>query len=228
VAEIQARTERHERVLVTTLTKRMAEDLAEYLAELGIRVHYLHSEVQTFDRTELLRDLRLGAYDVLVGINLLREGLDLPEVSLVAILDADREGFLRSTTSLVQITGRAARNVNGRVIMYGDEVTAAMRAAIDETNRRRAVQTAYNEEHGIEPATIEKAVRETIRSREETQRRAVETVQLAAQGDLEEADLDAVIASLETEMREAAAALDFERAAALRDEIAELGRLRTH
>ncbi len=226
VAEIRARTERHERVLVTTLTKRMAEDLAEYLAELGIRVHYLHSEVQTFDRTELLRDLRLGAYDVLVGINLLREGLDLPEVSLVAILDADREGFLRSATSLVQITGRAARNVNGRVIMYGDEVTAAMREAIEETNRRRAVQVAYNEEHGIEPATIEKAVRDTIRSREETQRRALATVELAAQGELEEADLEAVVASLERDMREAAAALDFERAAALRDEIAELSRLR--
>jgi len=228
VAEIRARTERHERVLVTTLTKRMAEDLAEYLAELGVRVHYLHSEVQTFDRTELLRDLRLGAYDVLVGINLLREGLDLPEVSLVAILDADREGFLRSTTSLVQITGRAARNVNGRVIMYADEITAAMREAIDETNRRRAVQSAHNEEHGIEPATIEKAVRDTIRSHEETQRRAVATVDLAAVGDLEPDDLGAVIASLEKEMRECAAALDFERAAALRDEISELNRLRAH
>jgi excinuclease ABC subunit B len=227
VAEIRVRTERQERVLVTTLTKRMAEDLAEYLAELGIRVHYLHSEVQTFDRTELLRDLRLGAYDVLVGINLLREGLDLPEVSLVAVLDADREGFLRSATALVQITGRAARNVNGRVIMYGDEITAAMQEAIDETNRRRAVQVAYNEEHGIEPATIEKAIRDSIRSRDETQRRALATVELAADGELDEADLEAVIASLQTEMREAAAALDFERAAALRDEISELGRLRS-
>jgi excinuclease ABC subunit B len=225
VAEIRARAERKERVLVTTLTKRMAEDLAEYLAELGIRVHYLHSEVQTFDRTELLRDLRLGAFDVLVGINLLREGLDLPEVTLVAILDADREGFLRSTTSLIQTTGRAARNVNGRVIMYADEITDSMRAAIDETNRRREVQTAYNEEHGIEPATIEKAVRDTIRSREDTQRRAIETVSLAAAADLEEQDLGALIASLETEMREAASALDFERAAELRDEIAELNRL---
>jgi excinuclease ABC subunit B len=225
VAEIRARAERKERVLVTTLTKRMAEDLAEYLAELGIRVHYLHSEVQTFDRTELLRDLRLGAFDVLVGINLLREGLDLPEVTLVAILDADREGFLRSTTSLIQTTGRAARNVNGRVIMYADEITDSMREAIDETNRRREVQTAYNEEHGIEPATIEKAVRDTIRSREETQRRAIATVELAAAAELEEQDLGALIASLETEMREAASALDFERAAELRDEIAELSRL---
>ncbi|MBM3471730.1 MAG: excinuclease ABC subunit UvrB [Armatimonadetes bacterium] len=226
IAEIKERTARHERVLVTTLTKRMAEDLAEYLAEMGIRVHYLHSEVQTFDRTELLRDLRLGAYDVLVGINLLREGLDLPEVSLVAILDADREGFLRSTTSLIQTTGRAARNVNGRVLMYADEVTQAMQETMDETNRRRAIQAAYNEEHGIEPATIEKAVRDTIRSREDTQRRARATVELAAVEDLEEQDLEAVITSLETEMREAAATLDFERAAALRDEIAELNRLR--
>jgi excinuclease ABC subunit B len=226
IAEIKERTARHERVLVTTLTKRMAEDLAEYLAEMGIRVHYLHSEVQTFDRTELLRDLRLGAYDVLVGINLLREGLDLPEVSLVAILDADREGFLRSTTSLIQTTGRAARNVNGRVLMYADEVTQAMQETMDETNRRRAIQAAYNEEHGIEPATIEKAVRDTIRSREETQRHARATVELAAVEELEEHDLGAVITSLETEMREAAATLDFERAAALRDEIAELNRLR--
>jgi excinuclease ABC subunit B len=226
IAEIKERTARHERVLVTTLTKRMAEDLAEYLAEMGIRVHYLHSEVQTFDRTELLRDLRLGAYDVLVGINLLREGLDLPEVSLVAILDADREGFLRSTTSLIQTTGRAARNVNGRVLMYADEVTQAMQETMDETNRRRAIQAAYNEEHGIEPATIEKAVRDTIRSREETQRHARATVELAAVEELEEQDLEAVITSLETEMREAAATLDFERAAALRDEIAELNRLR--
>ena len=226
IAEIRERTARQERVLVTTLTKRMAEDLAEYLAEVGIRVHYLHSEIQTFDRTELLRDLRLGAYDVLVGINLLREGLDLPEVSLVAILDADREGFLRSTTSLIQTTGRAARNVNGRVLMYADEVTRSMQETMDETNRRRAIQAAYNEEHGIEPATIEKAVRDTIRSREETQRRARATVELAAAEDLEEQDLEAVIASLETEMREAAASLDFERAAALRDEIAELNRLR--
>jgi excinuclease ABC subunit B len=146
---------------------------------------------------------------------------------LVAVLDADREGFLRSATALVQITGRAARNVNGRVIMYGDEITAAMQEAIDETNRRRAVQVAYNEEHGIEPATIEKAIRDSIRSRDETQRRALATVELAADGELDEADLEAVIASLQTEMREAAAALDFERAAALRDEISELGRLRS-
>jgi excinuclease ABC subunit B len=226
IAEIRDRSAKNERVLVTTLTKRMAEDLAEYLAELGIRVHYLHSEVQTLDRMELLRDLRLGAFDVLVGINLLREGLDLPEVSLVAILDADREGFLRSTTSLIQTVGRAARNVNGRVIMYADEVTAAMAEAIGETNRRRAVQSAHNAEHGITPATIEKAVRDTIRAQQETQRRALKTVTLEAAQELEGPGLETVITSLETQMREAAQQLDFERAAALRDEIAELSRLR--
>jgi len=214
VGEIRERVERRERTLVTTLTKRMAEDLTEYLAELGIRVHYLHSDVQTLDRSELLRDLRLGAFDVLVGINLLREGLDLPEVTLVAILDADREGFLRSGTSLIQTIGRAARNVRGEVIMYADEVTAAMQEALDETNRRREKQVAYNEEHGIQPATIEKAVRDTIRARDDRRDQARRTIEPAVLEELAPDDLTAVISGLELEMREAAQNLDFERAAA--------------
>src|SRR5207244_12962925 len=162
VHEIRERAERFERVLVTTLTKKMAEDLTDYLLELGIRARYLHSEVDTLRRVELLRELRLGEYDVLVGINLLREGLDLPEVSLVAILDADKEGFLRSGTSLIQTLGRAARNVNGKVVMYADTVTDSMRRAINETQRRRQVQIAYNEAHGIDPQTIRKAVTDIL------------------------------------------------------------------
>jgi excinuclease ABC subunit B len=225
VGEIRLRVEKKQRVLVTTLTKRMAEDLAEYLAELGMRVHYLHSEVQTLDRSELLRDLRLGVYDVLVGINLLREGLDLPEVTLVAILDADREGFLRSATSLIQTTGRAARNVEGKVIMYADQVTDAMQEAIDETNRRREKQMAYNEEHGIEPSTIEKAVRDTIRSKEEAAERARVSIEPSVAGRLDQQDLTTIIAALEEEMRQAAQNLEFEKAAALRDEISELHKL---
>ncbi len=225
VAEVRERAAKRERTLVTTLTKRMAEDLTEYLIELGIRVHYLHSEVQTLDRSELLRDLRLGAFDVLVGVNLLREGLDLPEVSLVAILDADREGFLRSATSLVQTIGRAARNVNGKVIMYADEVTEGMQEALDETNRRRDKQIAHNEEHGIQPTTIEKAVRDTIRARQERQEAARRTIELEAPEEFEPEDLVTIIASLEQEMRQAAQNLEFERAAQLRDEIGELSKV---
>jgi excinuclease ABC subunit B len=221
LAEIKQRVEKKQRVLATTLTKRMAEDLAEYLAEIGVRVHYLHSDIGALERTELLRDLRLGAYDVLVGINLLREGLDLPEVSLVAILDADREGFLRSETSLIQTMGRASRHVDGQILMYADHVTDAMRAAIEETERRRAKQIAYNEEHGITPQTVQKAVRDTIRSAEARQERITEQIPrelLEAGGE----DLEDLIAALEAEMQSAAERLDFERAAELRDEIKEL------
>jgi len=223
IGEVRARVANEQRVLVTTLTKRMAEDLTDYLAELGIRVNYMHSDVDTLERQELLRDLRLGEYDVLVGINLLREGLDLPEVSLVAILDADREGFLRSETSLIQTMGRAARHVEGRVIMYADTITAAMKAAIDESERRRAKQKAYNEEHGITPQTVTKAVRDTIRATQEQQKRAIASVvgeKLAEE--VEPDDLAAIISALEAEMNEAAANLEFERAADLRDEIKEL------
>ncbi|MCD6361572.1 MAG: UvrB/UvrC motif-containing protein, partial [Armatimonadetes bacterium] len=209
---------RGERVLVTTLTKRMAEDLTDYLAELDIRVHYLHSDIETIERTELLRDLRLGTYDVLVGINLLREGLDLPEVSLVAILDADREGFLRSETSLIQTMGRAARNVEGKVIMYADHITDSMRRAIEETERRRSRQIAYNREHGIEPKTIEKAVLDLIRAEDAVREEATRTLPEDV-GGLAAADLDALLAALEDEMKAAAAELEFERAAELRDEI---------
>jgi excinuclease ABC subunit B len=221
IGEIKARVDKAQRVLVTTLTKRMAEDLSEYLAETSVRVTYLHSDIDTLERTEILRDLRLGAHDVLVGINLLREGLDLPEVSLVAILDADREGFLRSETSLMQIMGRAARHEDGKVIMYADTITAAMRAAIDETERRRSMQQAYNEEHGITPRTVDKAIRDTIRGGidEEAVRRVVSA---EAMSQMDTDDIRDVIVALEIEMRKAAEDLDFERAAELRDEIKEL------
>src|SRR5690606_27422724 len=177
--EIRVVTARGERVLVTTLTKKMAEDLTDYLADVGVRVRYLHSEIEALERVEILRDLRLGVFDVLVGINLLREGLDLPEVSLVAILDADKVGFLRSDTSLIQTIGRAARNVNGRVIMYADTVTGSMKRAIDETNRRRAVQLRYNEEHGITPETVQKRVHDAIRA-ERAEEEEVQTPASAA------------------------------------------------
>ena len=221
LAEIKLRVTAKQRVLVTTLTKRMAEDLAEYLGEIGIRVNYMHSDIGALERTDLLRDLRLGAYDVLVGINLLREGLDLPEVALVAILDADREGFLRSETSLIQTMGRAARHQDGRVIMYADRRTAAMEAAIGETARRRAKQITYNEEHGITPQTVQKAVRDTIRSAESRQEKLAEKIPrelLEGGGE----DLEDLIEALETEMQAAAEKLDFEKAAELRDEIKAL------
>jgi excinuclease ABC subunit B len=218
VGEIRRRVQRGERALVTTLTKRMAEDLADYLAELGTKVHYLHSEIDTLERVEILRDLRLGVYDVVVGINLLREGLDLPEVSLVAILDADKEGFLRSDTALVQTIGRAARHVDGQVIMYADKVTDSMQRAIDETNRRRAVQEAYNEAHGIEPRSIVKAVRDlTDRVKAVAEQRAEYRVD-----GLPKAEVPHLIDELEAQMKEAAANLEFEKAALLRDQVFEL------
>jgi excinuclease ABC subunit B len=222
LAEIRDTVGRGERVLVTTLTKKMAEDLADYLAELGIKVQWLHSEVDTLERIEILRDLRLGVYDVLVGINLLREGLDLPEVTLVAILDADKEGFLRSGGSLIQVIGRAARNVGGRVIMYADRVTDSMQAAIDETDRRRAKQVAYNAEHGITPETVMKEIRDI---HEGLRRVAEARTQLEVAGK-EPEELAAMVGRLEAQMKEAARNLEFERAAALRDEILQLRRLR--
>jgi excinuclease ABC subunit B len=222
--EIRVRVERGERTLVTTLTKKMAEDLADYLRELGVKVQYLHSEVDTLERIAILRDLRLGVFDVLVGINLLREGIDLPEVTLVAILDADKEGFLRSSWSLIQMIGRAARNIGGKVVMYADNVTESMRAAIDETNRRRAVQEAYNLEKGIEPTTIVKGIHdlnERLRSVAEST-----TVYTGERGrDLSELDrtrIEQLISQMEAEMKGAARQLEFERAAALRDEIQQV------
>ena len=217
--EIRARAARDERVLVTTLTKKMAEDLTEYLKNAGIRVRYMHSDVQTIERMEIIRSLRLGEFDVLVGINLLRVGLDLPEVSLVAILDADKEGFLRSETSLIQTIGRAARNADGLVIMYADEITPSMRAAIDETERRRSIQDAYNQEHGIVPKTIIKGVREIL---EISKTAEEDTLRAHKKRKLTEQERAAEIAKLEKEMREASKMLEFEYAAVLRDRIIEL------
>jgi excinuclease ABC subunit B len=222
LGEIRDTVARGERVLVTTLTKKMAEDLADYLAELGVKVQWLHSEVDTLERIEILRDLRLGVYDVLVGINLLREGLDLPEVTLVAILDADKEGFLRSGGSLIQVIGRAARNIGGRVLMYADRVTASMQAAIDETDRRREKQVAYNAEHGIVPETIIKEIRDIQQG---LRRVAEQRAELQVAGK-EPAELADMMGRLEAQMKEAARNLEFERAAALRDEILQLRRLR--
>ena len=232
---IAERVGRDHRVLVTTLTKKMAEDLTDYLLELGLRVRYLHSEVDTVQRIEILRDLRLGEFDVLVGINLLREGLDLPEVSLVAILDADKEGFLRSETSLIQTIGRAARNVDGQVVMYADAVTDSMRRAISETMRRRRLQQAYNAEHGIDPRTVRKAVTDIlsiIRPERDAAPVPANAGELGARrreaardlGDLPDAELERLIFSLEEEMRDAAAELRFEYAARLRDEVKDLRR----
>ena len=216
--EIGVRAARNERVLVTTLTKKMAEDLTEFLKNAGIRVRYMHADVQTIQRMEIIRDLRLGEFDVLVGINLLREGLDLPEVSLVAILDADKEGFLRSETSLIQTIGRAARNAEGLVVMYADEITPSMRAAMDETERRRRIQDTYNQEHGIVPKTIIKGVREVL----EISKPAEETGGKGKKRKLTAQERTAEIARLEKEMKEASKLLEFEYAAVLRDRIIEL------
>jgi excinuclease ABC subunit B len=220
--EIRARAALGERVLVTTLTKRMAEDLTQYYQELGVRVRYLHSDIETLERIQILRDLRRGEFDVLVGINLLREGLDLPEVSLVAILDADKEGFLRSAGSLIQTSGRAARNVNGRVIMYADKVTDSMRGAIGETQRRRAIQSAYNVEHGITPQSIVKAIDEVMSSVYERDYLTPAATIDGTERFHNQQQLDAHIANLQIEMKSAAANLDFEKAASLRDEIKRL------
>ena len=217
--EINARAARDERVLVTTLTKKMAEDLTEYFKNAGIKVRYMHSDVETIERMEIIRDLRLGKFDVLIGINLLREGLDLPEVSLVAVLDADKEGFLRSETSLIQTIGRAARNAEGLVILYADAITPSMRAAMDETERRRGIQDRFNQEHGIVPKTIIKGVREVL---EISTTAEDETTRARHHRKLNKAERDAEIKRLEKEMREASKMLEFEYAAVLRDRIIEL------
>jgi excinuclease ABC subunit B len=220
--EIRKRVQRKERVLVTTLTKRMAEDLTEYYADLGIRVKYLHSDIDTLDRVEIIRELRLGKFDVLIGINLLREGLDLPEVSLVAILDADKEGFLRSEKSLIQTFGRAARNVNGQVILYADKMTDSMDHAILETNRRRKIQEEFNSVHGITPQTVKKAVRNILASIYEADYFTVPTVSDFEEGYISLSEIPKMIDKLTKEMKEAATHLEFERAAEIRDKIHRL------
>jgi excinuclease ABC subunit B len=224
VGEIKHRTEAGERVLVTTLTKRMSEDLADYLLELGIKVHYLHSEVETLERIGILRDLRMGIFDVLVGINLLREGLDLPEVSMVAILDADKEGFLRSGTALIQTIGRAARHVNGKVLMYADRITDSMKKAIDETNRRRKKQDDYNISHGIEPVSIRKAVRELTMSLSGAHEMAEPRASYGSSKPslMPKSEFIRLIGELENQMKASAKELQFEKAAAIRDQIYEL------
>ncbi|MEZ5164036.1 MAG: excinuclease ABC subunit UvrB [Fimbriimonadaceae bacterium] len=231
IGEIQKRVEKGERTLVTTLTKKMAEDLTGYLQDLNVKVNYIHSNVHSLERPEILRDLRLGVYDVVVGVNLLREGLDLPEVTLVAILDADQEGFLRSETSLIQTVGRAARNADGKVIMYADRITRSMQATIDETNRRRAIQQAYNDEHGLKPVTVKKEVRETVRSFELVAETSAaygekELKRVGADGQpIDIADLPILIAKMEGEMKEFAKALEFEKAAEIRDEVEALRKM---
>jgi len=216
--KIGQRVAAKERVLVTTITKRLAEDLAQYIQQAGYRGRYLHSEIDTLERVEILNDLRRGEFDVLVGVNLLREGLDLPEVSLVAILDADKEGFLRSETSLIQMIGRACRNANSEVILYADKRTPSMERAIEETDRRRALQVQYNAEHGITPETVQKAIRNHLESTVSARRTAREAIKVSE----EEYDRTEFMAMLEQEMMEAAEALEFEKAARLRDRIAEL------
>ena len=222
IDEIHERVRCNERVLVTTLTKKMSEDLADYLKEMGLKVEYLHSDIKTLERIEIIRELRKGTYDVLIGINLLREGLDIPEVSLVAILDADKEGFLRSERSLIQTIGRAARNANGHVIMYADKMTDSMKKAIDETKRRRLIQEAYNKEHGIVPKTIIKKIPEIIRATQAAEAEETYVTKVTKGKKLTKAELDKLIATLEIEMKDAAKALDFERATELRDTIFEL------
>ena len=222
VGEINKRTEKNERVFVTTLTKKMAEDLTDYLKELGIKVKYLHSDIKTLERTRIVRDLRLGKFDVLVGINLLREGIDVPEVALVAILDADKEGFLRNERSLIQTIGRAARNANGHVIMYADEVTESMKAAIDETKRRREIQMRYNQERGIVPQTIKKEIRAAISYGDKVSKKSKKKTEDFDFNDLSKKDQQEMISGLEEQMREAAKKLDFEEAARLRDTVLEL------
>jgi len=220
--QIGSRVSRRERCLVTTLTKRMAEQLSEYLIEGGVRTHYLHSEIDTLERVEILRDLRLGVYDVVVGINLLREGLDLPEVSLVAILDADKEGYLRSAGALIQTMGRAARHVEGHVIMYADTITQSMRAAIDETRRRRSIQESYNRDHGITPQSITKAVKDIT---ERVKAEAVAETRPAYETEpLTKGQLATIIRELEVQMKRAAKNLEFEKAALVRDRIVDLKR----
>jgi excinuclease ABC subunit B len=223
IGEIQARVEKNQRVLITTLTKKMSEDLTNYLKEIGIKVNYLHSEIKTLERIEIIRELRLGTYDVLVGINLLREGLDIPEVSLVAILDADKEGFLRSERSLIQTIGRAARNAEGHVIMYADKITNSMELALNETKRRREIQQEYNKKHGITPQTIQKEIRDVIRATlAAEEQEEYETSVTKKLTKLTKKERDKVISDMESEMKEAAKALNFERAAELRDLILEL------
>ena len=223
ISEITKETSRKNKVLITTLTKRMAEDLTQYMKDVGIRVRYLHSDIDTLERAEIIRDMRLDVFDVLVGINLLREGLDIPEITLVAILDADKEGFLRSETSLIQTIGRAARNSEGHVVMYADVMTDSMRNAIEETNRRREIQKAYNKEHGITPTTIKKAVRDLI-----AVSKAVAETEVKLKKDPEsmsKKELKNLISQLEKQMRQAAAELNFEEAANLRDRMIEVKKM---
>jgi excinuclease ABC subunit B len=223
--EISIHQKRHERVLVTTLTKRMAEDLTEYYSDLGIKIRYLHSDIGTLERMDIIRDLRMGKFDVLVGINLLREGLDIPEVALVAILDADKEGFLRSARSLIQTCGRASRNVRGKVIMYADKVTRSMQQSIDETNRRRKIQQAYNQRHGITPETIQKDITHTFDFGNKKEDSAFDHVAEAIETFKSLDDIDSAINSLEKQMNEAAKNLEFEQAADLRDQIRAMQKL---
>ena len=223
ISEVNKETAKHHKVLITTLTKRMAEDLTDYMREVGIRVKYLHSDIVTLERAEIIRDMRLDVFDVLVGINLLREGLDIPEITLVAILDADKEGFLRSETSLIQTIGRAARNSEGHVIMYADKITDSMRVAIEETNRRRLIQQRYNDEHGITPTTIRKAVRDLIAIS-----KSVDTGTQQFNKDpesMDEKELKKLSKELEKKMHQAAVELNFEEAARLRDRMLEIRKM---